>query len=163
MCTRIPWRSRTSVIAIPNIIFFPNPASVAKFWRIPPYRNSQIPLTLPESGTILWSNPGSPKTPSRPCLAILRLRDGMCRCCLEWHYGTVLGEGTRPRGPFLERPGLIYGAEIKYSNKNLSRHQNRPVNYRDFPETGPIFARNLVIANRREILSPEPTLLLSSG
>ena len=126
ICTRIPWRSRTSVIAFPNIIFFPNPASVAKFWRIPPTRNSQIPWTLPESGTILWSNPGSPKNPARPYLAILRLRDGMCRCCLEWHIGTVLGEGTRPRGPFLERPGLIYGAEIKYSNQNLKKKRAGP-------------------------------------
>ena len=36
--------SRTSVNDIPNIVFFPNPASLPKFWRIPlPVNISQMP------------------------------------------------------------------------------------------------------------------------
>ena len=61
--------SRTSVIATPNIVFFPNPPSRA---QILPHRaswvtvKSRIPLTFPESRTVFWSNPGSRKYPSRP-------------------------------------------------------------------------------------------------
>ena len=87
---RIP---NLSAIAIPNVVFFPNPASVLKFWRIAlPGRvaiKSRIPLTFPESRTVFWSNPALGNT----------LPDPVCRVTWEpvktrWHimeYADVSG------------------------------------------------------------------------
>ena len=48
--------SRTSVNDIPNIVFFPNPASdPAPSEAV----KSRFPSTFPECRTVFWSNPGS--------------------------------------------------------------------------------------------------------
>ena len=61
--------SRTSVIAIPNFVFFPNPPSRVHLGAspFPGAVKSLIPLTFPESRTVFWSNPGVQENPSRSC------------------------------------------------------------------------------------------------
>ena len=62
---------RTSVVAIPKNVFFPNLTWVPKFWRIPlpPVADkSRIPLTFLESRDVFRSNPASRKYSSRPSL-----------------------------------------------------------------------------------------------
>ena len=48
--------SRTSVNDIPNIVFFPNPASDPASSEAV---KSRFPSTFPECCTVFWSNPGS--------------------------------------------------------------------------------------------------------
>ena len=57
--------SRNSVIALPSIALFPNLVVLANLvsWAAV---KSRIPLTFPESRTVLWSNPGSQDDFSRP-------------------------------------------------------------------------------------------------
>ena len=57
--------SLTPIIALPNIALFSNPVFLANpvSWVAV---KSRIPLTFPESRTVLWSNPGSQDDSSRP-------------------------------------------------------------------------------------------------
>ena len=57
LCNENP-ASRTSVVAIPNNVFFLKRAV-----------KSRIPSTFPKSRVLFWSNPGSGKYSSRPCIS----------------------------------------------------------------------------------------------